>query len=198
VQFGTAPGTEARSTFTTNKGETMTTNNRTHTQGTDQQVIQGIEKDLQTMPALPLGGTAYTPGSLVAFVQSRIDAANGVITAKANWHNAVVTYEALNLKADEVIRDLKALVIGAFGSASPKLADFGFTPRKKVVRTPAQKAAAAKAKATRIARGTMGPKAKLAVKGTVSTTAPATTAPPATPAVVPSTPAPEAQAPAKS
>ena len=176
----------------------MTTNNRTHTQGTDQQVIQGIEKDLQTMPALPLGGTAYTPGSLVAFVQSRIDAANGVITAKANWHNAVVTYEALNLKADEVIRDLKALVIGAFGSASPKLADFGFTPRKKVVRTPAQKAAAAKAKATRIARGTMGPKAKLAVKGTVSTTAPATTAPPATPAVVPSTPAPEAQAPAKS
>jgi hypothetical protein len=195
VQFGTAPGTEARSTFTTNKGETMTTNNRTHTQGTDQQVIQGIEKDLQTMPALPLGGTAYTPGSLVAFVQRRIDAANGVITAKANWHNAVVTYEALNLKADEVIRDLKALVIGAFGSASPKLADFGFTPRKVTVRTPEQKAAAAaKAKATRKARNTMGPKAKLAVKGTVAPpTAPSAAAPPSPTPPAPSpanTPAP--------
>ena len=168
----------------------MTTKkNRTITQGTDQQVIDGIKKDLQTMSSLSLGGTTYTPASLMAFIQSRIDAANGVITAKANWQNAGKTYDALSTQVDEVIRDLKALVIGAFGSESVKLADFGFKPRKVVARTPEQKAeAAAKAKATREARHTMGPKAKLAVKGAVgSTTASSTTAAPAGSTVAPAT-----------
>jgi hypothetical protein len=155
----------------------MTTSktNRTNQQGKDQQVIQGIQKDLQQMSSLPLGGATFTPTTLTAFVQSRIDAANEVATAKANWQNAAKTYLALNKQANVVIHDLKQLVIGAFGAASPKLADFGFTPRKKAVLTPEQKAAAAKKRAaTRTARGTKGPKAKLSIKGTVPATGPAT------------------------
>ena len=119
------------------------TTNRTNTQGKDQQVIQGIRVNLSQMPSLLLGGTTYTPTTLEAFIQSRIDAANQVATAKAEWQHAGKTYEALNQQANVVVHDLKQLVIGAFGATSPKLADFGFTARKVVVLTPDQKAAAA-------------------------------------------------------
>ena len=138
------------------------------------------------MPSLLLGAQTYTPTSLVAFVQSRINAANAVITAKANWLDAVKTYEALNKQGDVVVHDLKQYVIAAFGATSSKLADFGFTPKKVTVLTPEQKAAAAaKRKATRAARGTKGPKAKLAIKGTVPATDSTTPATPPAPAATP-------------
>ncbi len=163
---------------------TTKTTSRTNQQGKDQQVIQGIDQDLKQMTTLYLGGTTYTPTTLKAFVQSRIDAANQVATAKANWQAAAKTYEGINQEANVVIHDLKQVVIGAFGAQSVKLADFGWTPRKKVVLTPDQKvAAAAKRKATREARGTKGPKAKLGIKGTVpSATTTTGTGTPAAPA----------------
>ena len=75
----------------------MTTKkNRTITQGTDQQVIDGIKKDLQTMSSLSLGGTTYTPTTLEALIQSRIDAANGVISMLAR--NQIV---AQQLRVDQ-------------------------------------------------------------------------------------------------
>jgi hypothetical protein len=58
------------------------------------------------------------------------------------------------------------VIIGRFGADSPVLADFKMAPRKKAVLTPEQKAAAVeKRMATRRARGTMGPKAKLKITG---------------------------------
>ena len=136
--------------------------------GQDQMILEGIQKDLQHMPALYLGGKTYTPATLTAYIGSRIAAANRIITAKAEWLAAIKAYKDLDADAAIVVHDLKALVLGAFGRESVKLADFGFRPRKKPVLTPEQKAAAVeKRKATRLARGTMGPKAKLAIKGTV-------------------------------
>ncbi len=186
---------------------TTTTKNRTSTQGKDQQVIVGIKTDLQTMSSLPLGGATYTPSSLSAFIQSRIDAANAVITAKANWLSAAKTYEAIDTQVTVVVRELRNLVIGAFGAASPKLGDFGFAPTKRKVQTPEQKAAAAlKRAATRKARGTLGPKAKLAIKGAPPAATPVTSPAPATapavtqqqtaPSTPQATPAPAAQTPA--
>jgi hypothetical protein len=137
---------------------------RSAKQGQDQAVIQGVQKDLLTMSSIPLGGTTYTPGSLVAFVQSRIDAGNQVATAKANWLKAVRAYQAIDKEADLVVHDLKQFVSGAFGATSNKLADFGFTARKVEEPTTEEKQAAiAKRAATRKARATMGPKAKLKV-----------------------------------
>ena len=53
-----------------------------------------------------------------------------------------------------------------FGTQSPKLADFGFTVRKRATQTAEQKAAAAlKRKATREARHTMGSKQRLKLTG---------------------------------
>ena len=67
----------------------------------------------------------------------------------------------------------------SFAGQVDTLADFGLTPRKARVVTPEEQViAAAKAKATRAARHTMGKKQKAAIKGTVAPTpAPAGWAP---------------------
>jgi hypothetical protein len=135
-------------------------------------------------------------------IQARIDAASAVATTKAAWLNAVKTYDAIDLQVTVLMRELRNLVIAAFGSSSPKLADFGFKATVRTPLTPAQKVArAAKAKATRVARGTLGKKQKALITGATaaaaasSATAPTTT-PAATPAPAPAAPAPAAPAPA--
>jgi hypothetical protein len=156
------------SLFSNGKELIMTTVNRTKTQAHDAQVIAGIQKHLQTASSLPLAGATFTPAVLVKLVQSRIDSANGSTAAKANWHSTVVDDKTLNTKLAPVIRALRQYVINVFGDTSPVLADFGFTPPKRATRTPEEKAAsAAKAKATRAARHTMGKKQKKGVKGAV-------------------------------
>lgn len=140
--------------------------NRTTQQALDGQVIVGVTKDLQNVSSLPLDGDMYTPTSLVALVQSRIDAGNKVAAAKAAWIDATKQYEAINIKTTGVISGLKSYVMNLFGRTSPKLADFGFAPRKVATLTTAEKVAAVdKRAATRAARGTKGPVARLAVTG---------------------------------
>jgi hypothetical protein len=144
----------------------MAKQNRATKQAHDAQVIVGIKKDLQNVTSLPLNGDTYTPSSLVAFIQSRIDAANKVATTKAAWTDATKQYDTVDAKATGVVTGLKQYVLNAFGKTSPMLAGFGFTPRKVTILTPEQKAqAVAKRAATRAARGTKGPVAKLAVTG---------------------------------
>ena len=107
----------------------------------DQQVIDGINKDLQTMSTLYLGGKTYSPKTLTALLQSRIDAANKVATATAGLKSLKATVKALNAECNVVTQDLRHLVIAAFGAASPLLADFGFKARSRKPQTPEQKAA---------------------------------------------------------
>jgi hypothetical protein len=152
-------------------------NNKTITQARDGQVIVGVKTDLQSVPSLPLAGDTYTPTSLIAFIQSRIDQANKVLAARAQYLAEVQAYRALDTKANAVVRGLRSYVVNAFGETSPKLADFGFTPSRRATRTTEEKAASArKGAATRKARGTMSKKAKSKITGE---TAPST--PPAIP-----------------
>ena len=140
--------------------------NRATIQARDAQIIAGIEKHLQNTPTLPLGGSAYMPADLVKLLQSRIDSANTATSAKANWHATVVAERALNTKLSPILRGLRQHLFNVYGETSPILSDFGFSPPKRATRTPEEKAAAAaKAKATRKARHTMGKKQKKGVKG---------------------------------
>jgi hypothetical protein len=150
----------------------------------------GIKKDLQNVSSLPLASSTYTMAALVQLIQSRIDAANAVVNAKANWLDAVATYGTLNTKVTEVARGLRQYVINVYGQNSPVLADFGFTPPRRATLTPEEAVARSlKAAATRKARGTMGKKQKAKIKGTVTATAPAIPPTPATePTVTPAAP----------
>jgi hypothetical protein len=114
----------------------LPTSKQTHQLQLDEQILAGIAKDLSSVAALYLGGTTYTPGSLSALVQNRIDAVNQVVTTRANWLAAVANYKAIDSQAKPVVRDLRAWLQAAFGSASPLLADFGFSPFTRPVKTP--------------------------------------------------------------
>jgi hypothetical protein len=145
--------------------------NSSTTQAHDAQVLVGIQKHLLNTPSLPIAGSTYTPADLEKLVQSRIDSAGTVAAANATWHSTVTAHEALNAKLTPVLRGLRQYVLNAFGETSPVLADFGFSAPKAATKTPEQKAAAAaKAKATRKARGTLGKIQKKAVKGSVTAT----------------------------
>ena len=157
--------------------------NRPTQQARDAQVILGIKKNLQNVPTLPLAGTVFTLATLMTLVQSRIDGANAIAAAAANFHKEVAAFAVLSAQVTKVVRGLRQLVINTFGEDSTVLVDFGFTATKVTPLTPEQKVAkAAKAKATREARGTTGKKAKKAIKGAVTTTAPAMPAAPTPPA----------------
>ena len=152
----------------------MTTVSRTTTQGKDQEVLNGIQSELQSMPPMFLGGETYTPQTLADFVQSRIDKATAVATTHAAWADALRAYDAVNKKVTVVLGDLRHLVTSAFGRDTPKLASFGFPPPRIPTLTAEQRSKAAlKAVATRRARKTMGKKQKARITGeTVAPVAP--------------------------
>jgi hypothetical protein len=142
------------------------TKDRRVKQGSDQQVLAGIEQDLQSMPTMYLGKTEYTPATLSAFFQKRIDAINLVVTTKAAWQAAIAAYHTLDRQTALVTRDLRNLVIAAYGADSEKLQHFGFSPPKeREISEEAMRAAVLKRLATRKARGTLGPKQRAAITG---------------------------------
>ena len=131
-------------------------NNSQNTQQTevrDEQLLAVISKDLQTMPSLFLGGTAYSPGSLASLIQSRIDAANAVSTSMSAWLAAVHTYQAIDAQTTPVVRDLRNWVEAAFGQTAPQLADFGFASHR-VAAPPGNGGRRPKAKASKSRKAT--------------------------------------------
>jgi len=149
-----------------------------------------------------LGATTYTAASLIQTFQSLVNAMTARDAAEAGAKDALTAERAVQTQVGPIVLAYKHLVLLTYANATQTLADFGLTPAK--ARTPltaAQLTArAAKAKATRTARGTTSKKQKLAVKGnvtgvtvipnTVPTAAPSPAAPasPVTPATPPAQP----------
>jgi len=121
---------------------------------------------------LVLAGTSYKPAALQAFLQADVDANDASTAARANWLNTVKVSQSADSETDAVLRAVKAQVLAQHGDAPDAetvLVDFGYAPRKKPTTTVAEKTAAlAQTKATREARGTLGPKAKAKIKGVVT------------------------------
>jgi hypothetical protein len=164
--------------------------NRSIKQGNDQQIIQGIRQDLGTWSVVPVGsGQLFTPEELAALYQSHSDAVSRILKAKAEWLAAISDFAALDQRVATVTRNLRNVVIGAFGEDEVILAHFGFAPTKKPQMTQEAKAAAIKKRvATRKARNTLGAKAKAKIKGTVPATPPLEVGAPAPAAASAATP----------
>jgi hypothetical protein len=166
----------------------MANSNRPTIQARLAKAINGIGKRLQgAVPNVVLVGVTYTLPQAIAFFQSAIDSVNAVAAAKAKWQDAVKADRVLLKNVFLALLDLQNIARALFGNATDPLADFGFTPRKtNHKRTGATiVGAAAKSKATRTARHTMGSKQKKAVKGTVQVPAAQASASPAAPAATP-------------
>jgi hypothetical protein len=167
-------------------------------------LIAGLQK-YPPSGALSLDGTSYTTAEVVSLLQSIVDALNAVVLARATYTKAVHAAEALASDNGPVVRDLKQSVQMTYAKSDDVLSVFGLTPRKSTAgaKTPEVKvAAAAKAKATRTARGTKGKTQKAEITGNVTgvaitpVTAPVAPAPAVPPAVQPAAATPAVAAPA--
>jgi hypothetical protein len=136
-------------------------------------VTSGAAKHFPPTTTFTLAATTVTLPQLTQTCQKDIDASDAADQAKAEWLTSVQAQRDANAETDPILRAFKAYVISYFGdtqNAANTLADFGYTPRKPRSKDVAAKALAAdKARATRKARGTMGPKQKKDIKGTVAT-----------------------------
>jgi hypothetical protein len=111
-------------------------------------------------------GMAHTAAQVVALFQSCLTDRAAVASAKAEVKARMAKRAAGEKARRAAERALKPWVVSRFGTGSKEALDFGFAPPKVTVRSPEDKARAVKqAAATREARHTMGPKAKLKIRG---------------------------------
>ena len=142
-----------------------------------QKLADGLTQHAATAPTVVLAGVTLKPSDVVAKLQARLVQAKAVSTAAAAWHGAVKNDLAAAGQIKPLLATAKQALLAAYASQLGVLGDFGLTPRKKAVISPATRTAAAlKAKATRAARGTTGHVQKAAIKAPVTIT-PATATP---------------------
>jgi hypothetical protein len=146
-------------------------------------LVQGVNS--LPDPTLTLDGKTYSKAAVVAPLNACVAAIAATATAHTAWTQSVQNERDAVAAARAMIAALKPYLRVRLGKNNPALqSEFGVPPAKKTQKTVAVKSTAiAKAKATRVARHTMGPKQKTSVKGAP---APATTATPPAPGAKPS------------
>ena len=173
------------STTTTSKATTQAS-----TLAQLQALISGLQKQLPS-GSFTLVSTVYTTPALVTALQGSISTLTAVATAHAALKVALAAWDAEDAKMGPVVLALRRTLQSMYANAPDTLAVYGMEPHMvPVPRTAAEKAAsAAKAEATRKARGTTSKKQKLTVSGNVTgITITPVTAPTAAPQVATTTP----------
>jgi hypothetical protein len=150
--------------------KTMATTRITHLT-VDRKMTVALPKILGNVGALMLDGATYTTADLVKLFERRIDAADAATAAYGKWLDAVKADHDELARTAIAVRALKDTLRAMFATQAETLAEVGLTPRKVGKRTVETKLqAAARARATREARGTMGKVQRKAVKALVTTT----------------------------
>ena len=132
-------------------------------------LILGLQKQLPS-GSFTLLSTVYTTPALVTALQGTVTALTAVTAAHAALKVALAAWDAEDAKMGPVTLALRRTLQSMYANAPDTQLVFGLEPRKvPAPRTAAQKAAtAAKAKATRKARGTTSKKQKSAITGNVT------------------------------
>ncbi len=166
-------------------------------------VKAGLQK-YYASTSLVLGGTTYTPAALQSLLQGDIDANDASTVARAEWLSAVKAARATDATVDPVLSAIEHAVQAQYAGAASEstvLADFGYaSPNRRTLTAAEKSAAAAKARATRQARHTMGARQKAKVTGSLPAAGAdgASSGAPAAGTPAPAAPAPGGSAPAHS
>ena len=164
--------------------------NRASNQARDTKVIASIGAHFTSATKFTFGGVDYKAKEIQQLLQSRIDAASATEAARAKWLTASAAELEKTTACEEVLLALKSHLVTTYGASSQIVADFGFTPKQRQTTADVTAKAVVKRKATREARGTMGKRQRLKIKGEVpSEASPATPAAPPAPASNGTTPA---------
>jgi hypothetical protein len=130
-------------------------------------LIAGTQKHTPN-GSLTFGNVTYAANSLVQLLQGLLDAMAANDLAQAKSKDVLLTLRDVTTKVGPVLRAYRRFLVATYGNATETLADYGLTPHKaRALQTSDKKAAtAAKARATRKARGTTSKKQKALIKGT--------------------------------
>jgi hypothetical protein len=147
----------------------MSIRNKSQQTADDIAMIAGIQKYLPTATFL-VTGQSMPAAQVVATLQGRVDAATAAVSAMAAFHAAVQQSDALHASTDPVVAGVRQTVLAMYAGSPATLAAFHVNARKvPAPRSTEEKlVAAAKAKATRVARHTMSKKQKAAITGSLS------------------------------
>jgi hypothetical protein len=167
-----------------------------------QSMINGLTSNVpSTLRNMLIGGASMTIPQVLAKMQAILEMLNSVTAAKTAYQHAIATRKG-ELVADHAFySNVVAYLKQAFGPTDQTtLAEFGILPPKAKAKpsTTTRAIAAAKAAATRKARGTMGKKQKAAITTTPAPTVQVLGAdgqPLGSTATAPTAPAPVAPAP---
>ena len=135
------------------------------------QVITGARKNFPNgAQTLTLDGASTTIDAVLKELQGFVDDRVAIVAAQTAARNKVAAERAGLPAITALLAAFIAFVRNTLGPTAEALADFAIPARKvPVPKTAEQKAvAAAKRKATRVARGTKGPVAKKAVRGNIT------------------------------
>jgi hypothetical protein len=150
-----------------------------------QKANQGVDKYFGNITSLLIAGANITPAALKAIFQDDIDQTNALDAIEAQVKQQRSKQKTARKKATGMRQNLRTYILGSYGTAALQmLQDFGFTAPKarggrKTASTKAQ--AVVQAKATRVARHTMGSRQKAKIKGSAPAQPVVTPAPTATP-----------------
>jgi hypothetical protein len=132
-------------------------------------VIGGLAKHFSPTTTFVVNGVPTTVSDLTKLFQSIVDALDSAQKAKADFAAKVKAAMDASASSRPVFQAVKDNVLVQLGHDLAALGDFGFKPRKRAKTTVATKdGAVKKAKATKTARHTLGPKARLKVKAQVT------------------------------
>jgi hypothetical protein len=146
------------------------THSRTVEVQADNQLLAGIQKHYPSTTFTTRSGPV-TAAEVGDAVHGRSAAAQAVVTARTALHAAVVAEKQEVLQTNALLHDVRQGIAATFPPPEV-LSDCGLSPIKpRRPLTPEQRLVrAAKARATRLARGTMSAKKKALIKGTVPAT----------------------------
>ena len=132
-------------------------------------LVNGIQSNLPTT-TLTVAGKSLPPAQLLAFVQSCLASLTTVQAARGALTDAIVADRAFQAQNQATLKAIRSMIALMFVDNVSKLAEFGLTPPKE--RAPLSAEAllsrAAKSRATRAKRRTMGKRQKAAIKGDVT------------------------------
>jgi hypothetical protein len=133
-----------------------------------QQLIAGLPKVAPAM-VIPYGTQNYDATQLAAVMQALVDAATAVASARADLKAAIQAQRDLQAQSGAMVSHVKQVLRMLLSGAEPALVTLGLTPLKtpRALTAEAKVARAAKARATREARGTKSKKQKAAIHGSV-------------------------------
>ena len=138
------------------------------------QVLKAAIEKYVGKRSIVLGGTGWTAAALIAALDAEDDAIAGSNAAHAALSKATDVLRDRSVTNHQLRVELQTAVAASFGTGSVAYTDFGYAVRKRRPRSAeAIAAAAAKGRATRAARHTMGRRQRQAIHGVVPQPAPA-------------------------